>query len=193
LPAPFIEMPAYLTYSVPIWKINDISIETIIQRKSKPMSIMISDKIFAPGHQYREQFVKEILKTDLPIDIYGRGCARFQKLTNDSRLKGVFHDNEPYLDYQFHIAIENFQSSWYYSEKVMNPLMYGTIPVYLGCYNINQVLPAKTVIPLKRNIEEDMKLIRDIIENIDKYWKKLDVEKIENSLNLFKNIDNLFQ
>jgi hypothetical protein len=75
----------------------------------------------------------------------------------------------------------------------MNPIMYGTIPVYLGCYNINQVLSDETVIPLKRDIEQDMKLIRDIIENIDKYWKKLDVEKIENSLNLFKNIDKLFE
>jgi hypothetical protein len=193
LSEPFIETPAYLTYSVPSWKLTNKTIDTIIQQKSKRMSIMISDKVVAPGHLYREQLVKEILKTDVQVDIYGRGCKRFQTTVVDPRLKGTFENNEPYLDYQFHISIENFQSSCYYSEKVLNPIMYGTIPIYLGCYNIDDFLPEKTIIHLKYDIEQDMKLIRNIIENTDKYWKNIDVEKIEKSMNLFKNIEKVFE
>ena len=34
-----------------------------------------------------------------------------------SQLKGDFVNHEPYLDYNFHIAIENIQSNHYFSEK----------------------------------------------------------------------------
>jgi len=193
LSAPFIETPSYLTYSVPSWKITDKTINSIIQQKSKKISIMISEKTVAPGHLYREKLVNAILKTDLPIDIYGRGCWRFNSSNNnDSRLKGTFQDNEPYLDYKFHISIENFQSNNYFSEKVLNPLMYGTIPIYLGCHNIDKFLPEKSIIHLTYEIDEDIKMLRDIIENNHNHWRLIEVEKIENSMNLFKNIDKVF-
>ena len=189
---PFTENIAYLTYSVPIWKIKNISINSIIKEKKKNISIMISNKTIAPGHLYREQMVIEILKSNLPIDIYGNGCSRFQQFYNDNRLKGTFIDNEPYLDYKFHISIENFQSNYYFSEKIINPLLYGTIPIYLGCHNIESFLPENSIIKLKNDVNKDMILLNDIIYNPEKYDRTIDVEKIENSMNLFKNIDKIF-
>ena len=44
-----------------------------ITTKNKLMSIIVSEKQFAPGHIYRHKLVEEIIKLNLPIDIYGRG------------------------------------------------------------------------------------------------------------------------
>ena len=191
LSSPFIEKPAYLTHTVPIWKNSDISINSIIQNKSKIMSIVLSKKCFAPGHIYRHQLVKEILNTNLPIDIYGHGCEMYSNF-NDSRLKGSFKEIEPYLDYKYHVCIENFTSNCYYSEKVINPLLYGSIPIYLGCHNIEQFLPENSIIKLSSSANDAIKQLSDIINNNEILWKVLDVEKIYDSVNLFKNIDKIF-
>ena len=73
------------------------------------MSILISEKLNAPGHKYRHILVQEILKTNLPINIYGRGCELYKNV-NDIRIKGTFNKNEMYDDYMFHICIENFST-----------------------------------------------------------------------------------
>lgn len=201
LPSPFIEGYSFLTYDPPSWikYINDseklnISMNKIMEKKTKRMSIMVSHKKIAPGHIYRHKLVEQILNTNLPIDIYGNGCV-YYNLINDPRIKGGFAPDEMckmYKEYQFHIAIENFQSSSYVSEKIINPLLYGTTPLYLGCINVDSYLPNENIIKLTYDIEEDMKLIQDIIENPNKYLKQIDVLDIEKKVNLIKNLDNLF-
>jgi type I restriction-modification system DNA methylase subunit len=55
-------------------------LKTIQPNKTKVMSIMISEKLNAPGHKYRHILVQEILKTNLPINIYGRGCELYKNV-----------------------------------------------------------------------------------------------------------------
>jgi hypothetical protein len=43
-------------------------------RKDKIMSLIVSQKLWTNGQRYRHVLASEILKTNLPIDIYGRGC-----------------------------------------------------------------------------------------------------------------------
>ena len=76
LPEPFIEGNSFLCYDRPI-------LDTY---KPKLMSIMVSQKMYAPGHIYRHELVQKILQTNLPIDIWGRGCYHYK----DSRIKGTF-------------------------------------------------------------------------------------------------------
>ena len=60
---------------------------------------MVSRKNQAPGHIYRHYLVKEILKTNLPIDIWGNGCIYYKNI-KDNRIKGDFKEIEPYKDSQ---------------------------------------------------------------------------------------------
>jgi hypothetical protein len=129
--------------------------------KPKWMSIMISNKISAPGHKYRHQLVMEILKTDLPIDIYGRGCQYYDSVS-DSRLKGEFTETEPYLEYDYHIAIENFKTSHYFSEKIVNSLICGATPIYWGATSIEEYFGNQSVILLKGNVLEDIVLLQEL-------------------------------
>ena len=180
LPAPFIEYQGYMWHTSPL--------KSIPLNKPNLMSIMVSQKTQAPGHKYRHELVSHILQTNLPIDILGRGCRYYPP---DNRIKGEFQYLEPYLSYQFHIAIENFQLNHYYSEKIMDPLFCGTTPVYFGCKNIDNYFPGM-VISLTGNIENDLTLLRNILSNPDKYRKTIDLREIKNTTSLVRNIPFIF-
>ena len=177
LSSPFVEGNAYLFYDRPH-----------PTKKTKLMSIMVSQKTGAPGHYYRHQLVEEILKTDLPIDIWGRGSNMHG---NDARLKGSFTKYEPYDDYQFHIAIENFQTNHYFSEKIITPLLLETTPIYLGCKNIDQYFDGQLV-NLTGNLDIDMNLLQLICLMPDQYKKAIDTEKVDSIVNILRNMKTLF-
>jgi Glycosyltransferase family 10 (fucosyltransferase) C-term len=193
LPLPFTEHFAYMWHTTPL---------TEIPSKTKNMSLMISTKMQTSGHKYRHMLCERILSSDLPIDIWGNGCLYYDNGSNgsngnnsnnsnsnnkDTRIKGPFESKEPYLDYRFHIAIENFQSPHYFSEKIMDPLICSTVPIYLGCENIDTYFP-KSVIHLSGDIQKDMNLLTDICRNPDKYSNiTVKVEEVKKTIS-FSNI-----
>lgn len=158
--------------------------------KNNCMSIAFSDKKYLPGHKLRHDIVEEILKSSLPIDIYGRGCILYQS-SGDSRLKGEFYEQEPYNSYNFNICIENIITNHYFSEKIMNPLLAGTTPIYYGARNINVYFPG-IVIKLPDTIDEIMKLLTDICQNPEKYKKDFTLETIKEKVSLVRNIEKWF-
>ena len=167
-----------------------------IPTKTRLMSIMVSDKQSAPGHNYRHTLVKLILKLGLPIDIYGRGSNKYKGLygsiyKNDVRLKGPFHELEPYTNYAFHICIENFMTSDYFSEKITNTLLCSTTPIYWGCTNILSYFPAN-VIQLTGDLDKDINILQTILVCPTKYKANINVHNIKDSLNLLKNVNCLF-
>ena len=186
LPPPFVENNGYLLYNMRLKELKP---------KNNIMSIMISQKLHQPGHKYRHALANAILKTNLPIDIYGRGCGFDLYDQNDSRLKGKFDRYEPYDGYLFHICIENVISNHYFSEKIINPLLTKTTPIYLGCKNIYNYFP-NCVIYLTGNVETDMLLLTDIMKNPFNYNKKFDIDdidEIEKSVSLKYNVAELFE
>ena len=181
LPEPFVEHIAYLWHCPPL---------SYIPVKNNIMSIMISHKNQAPGHIYRHELMKAILKIRLPIDIYGNGCAMYP-FVMDHRFKGAFKEYEPYENYKFHIAIENFVGNDYFSEKIMNPLLCSCVPVYLGCKNIENYFPGQ-VIRLTGNIVEDLQIITNIVRNPEQYKKHIDLNAVKHKINLLRNIETIF-
>lgn len=182
LPMPFVEGNGYLTYNAPL---------LTLLPNTNCMSLMISQKLHQPGHRYRHVLADAILRTNLPIDIYGRGCVYNSYHNGDSRIKGNFQQYEPYDGYEFHICIENVQSNHYFSEKIINALMTNTTPVYLGCKNIDTYFPGK-VLKLTGVIDDDVRLLEDICREPAKYRKDIDVIEIEKKVSLLNNLDAVF-
>jgi hypothetical protein len=174
LPDVFIEHYAYMWHTTPL---------NYIPEKKNIMSIMVSQKMSAPGHKYRHYLTQEILKRNLPIDIYGRGCM----MHKGNNIKGTFKELEPYESYQFHIAIENFETNAYFSEKIVNSLLCGTTPIYLGCGTIDNYFP-NDVIHLTSSLVKDIILIEDILRNPDKYKKQINIDSIKKTINLLNGI-----
>jgi hypothetical protein len=177
LPEPFIEHFGYMWYSRPLKEIT---------YKPNLMSIILSNKRSAPGHKYRHEMVKKIIEFGLPIDIYGRGSNNYSY----DRVKGSFIDAEPYENYYFSICIENYECNHYFSEKIINPILYNCTPIYIGCKNIDNYLD--NVIKMSGNIEKDILLIKDVITNPNNYYKKTYTEKHLRTVNLIENIDKLY-
>ncbi len=181
LSEPFVERYSHMWYNPPLKE------EPI---KTKIMSLMVSEKMDQLGHTYRHQLVNKILETNLPIDIYGRGC-RFYSFLGDDRVKGEFSEIEPYENYDFHVCIENIPLNHYFSEKIMNPLLTSTTPVYLGCRNIDSYFK-DSVIVLTGNINRDMDLLNNICREPEKYKKAIDVQMVKDRIYLLNNVDELF-
>jgi hypothetical protein len=203
LPSPFIENYSYMWYTTPL---------TYIPIKTKRMSIMVSEKNDAPGHKYRHMLVQRILSQNLPIDIYGRGCEKYnylnsntnssnqnsifpfllKKQTKDPRLKGKFEDIEPYESYDFHICIENFSTNEYFSEKITSTLLCGTTPIYWGCKNIDSYFP-DSFIKLTGSIDSDILLLTNILKNPEEYKKNIDIDLVKDKINILKHLDDIFE
>jgi len=177
LPEPFIEHFGYIWYARPS---KEITV------KNKLMSIIVSEKQFAPGHIYRHHLVEKIIEFNLPIDIYGRGSEKYKY----NRVMGNFVEDEPYKEYLYTISIENFGCSHYFSEKIITPIMFNCMPIYLGCRNISNYL--ENVILLDLNIDNDLNIIMTILDNPLKYYKKPYTERNLKSVNFIQNLPNLF-
>ena len=185
LSSPFVEGNAYLTYSPPR--------PDKLPLKSACMSMVLSHKTDLSGHMYRHAMVDYILYHKLPIDIYGTGTQKhLYKKTQSDRIKGAFRRYEPYEEYMFSICIENTQSNHYFSEKVINPLLRNTTPVYLGCKHIDTYFP-DNVIHLTGDISHDMNLLVDILRNPQNHRKKIDVVAVEKRVSLVQHIQGLYE
>jgi uncharacterized CHY-type Zn-finger protein len=187
LPEPFIEHFGYMWYSIPPKE---------IQIKPKIMSIIVSEKLYAPGHKYRHEFVKNIIYNNLPIDIYGRGSNIYQIQNQNSKdnknykIMGCFNDNEPYENYMFSICIENYKCRHYFSEKIITPIMFNCMPIYYGCHNIDSYVENNLI--LTGNINEDLILIKNVLQNPSMYYKNTYTEKNIKAVNLIQNLPTLF-
>lgn len=85
--------------------------------KTKNISIIASEKNFTEGHKLRHKLIQH---HHGKIDVYGRGY-RFV----ESKLEAL-------KDYRYTIVIENCALNNYFSEKLIDAYMTGTIPIYWG-------------------------------------------------------------
>uniref|UniRef100_A0A6C0EXQ2 Fucosyltransferase C-terminal domain-containing protein n=1 Tax=viral metagenome TaxID=1070528 RepID=A0A6C0EXQ2_9ZZZZ len=163
--------------------------------KSKLMSIMVSNKTYTPGHRYRHMIVRHILKYKWPIDIWGNGVDIYKREFPDSKyIKGGFKTMEEMCkDYMFTIAIENTSHEHYFTEKIINPFINNTIPLYWGCKKIEEYFPKHTI-PITGNITRDIVIINTVLRNPNKYIAeyKINQEMVLNKVNLVKNIERIF-
>ncbi len=164
--------------------------------KKKIMSIMVSKKMITYGHKYRHALVENILNMNMPVDIWGNGAEIYRKdYSNSKQLKHEFKSMEEMCkDYVFTIAIENTIHDHYFTEKIINPLIYNTIPIYLGCSNIENYFPNHSI-PLTGNSQIDIQFIDYILRNPQEFINrhKIDIQLVLSKVNLIKNVENLFE
>lgn len=130
-------------------------------RKTKKMSWIVSNLNFLPGHQFRMKLHEEILKRQIPIDIFGRGINPIE-----DKFDGLY-------PYEYSIAIENSSSPHYWTEKISDCYLSYTVPIYHGCTNIGEYFPEESFIQINsENPEESVRQIQEIILN-DNYEERL--------------------
>jgi hypothetical protein len=91
-----------------------------IYDKTKMFSIIASSKTSMPGHKLRHDIVKA---SGNKIDAFGA-------------YKPLKYKIDGLADYRYHFAIESSKKDFYFTEKLIDCLMSGTIPIYWGCPSI---------------------------------------------------------
>ena len=103
--------------------------------KTKNISIIASHKNDLEGHKLRHEVIRRLGNK---VDVYGNGYNKVESVL------------EAYKDYRFTIAIENDRYDYWLTEKLINPLLCGCVPIYWGTptiYNgfFQDIIQFKTV------------------------------------------------
>lgn len=124
-------------------------------KKTKLVSIITSGKRNVPDHFKRHEIITK--HKDI-IDVMGRGYNVVEPIS-----KGL-------IDYMFHIAMENQSRDFHFSEKIINPIMVGSIPIYYGMPSIDKFFDTRGMI-LFNEVNEIENILKDL--NKDLYNKML--------------------
>jgi hypothetical protein len=92
--------------------------------KKRICSIISSEKTELVGHRLRHQVIAWLKRKGHNVDVLGRGYKPFE------------NKQEGLLPYTYSVVIENVQEPDYFTEKLLDCLLCGTIPIYWGAPNI---------------------------------------------------------
>lgn len=119
--------------------------------KNKLVSMLFSDKKYAPGHIIRH-------------DIFNtcRGMLDFMGSGVGSYIDWASGKTKPYKDYKFTVAVENCREDFYFSEKLIECFLTKTVPIYWGCPSISNFFDTKGFITFDNIID-----LKNILQNRD--------------------------
>ena len=141
-----------------------------IHNKSKLVSCIFSWKNWNPYHRMRFR-VFDRLKSDNRVDFYGSGCE-----------KPIEYKIEALKDYMFSIVIENSIETDYFTEKILDCFLSGTIPIYVGSKTTSNYFDENGIIYFEG--DEDLPEILNKL-NSELYTSK--IESIKKNFELAKN------
>jgi hypothetical protein len=95
-----------------------------IYEKNKLVSIVASNKQSTFGHRLRHESISVAKNNGINLDVYGRGYSPIE------------YKLEAFSGYAFSIVIENSKFDYYFTEKLIDSFMTGTVPIYWGCPSI---------------------------------------------------------
>lgn len=133
--------------------------------KTRDISWITSNKSLFPGHKERLEFLEFIQKSDLDIDIYGKGIRPI-----DDKWDGQ-------APCKYSLVIENHVGTDHWTEKIADSYLTWSLPIYYGCPNIDKFFPENSFIRIDiHKPEEALNIIRDAIKN-NEWEKRLDAIK----------------
>lgn len=119
-----------------------------IYEKTKNTSIIASKKRQTQGHRLRHDIIK---KKIIDMDVFGRGYKAI-----DNKITAL-------KDYRFSLIIENDNTDNWVTEKIIDCLVTGTVPVYWGCNNIGDFFNKEGFIVFK-----DLNELKKIVPKLTK-------------------------
>ncbi|HAW46547.1 MAG TPA: hypothetical protein DCX34_04820 [Roseovarius sp.] len=113
-----VEFPMGGTW-VPHWR--DVSCE-----KRAMCSLIASAKRSQPGHRLRHAVVDWVREARTDVEVMGMGYRPFSE-----KAEGL-------APYRYSVVIENVREPGYFSEKLVDALLCGTVPIYWGAPDIGR-------------------------------------------------------
>lgn len=127
--------------------------------KSKNISMIYSGKQYLTGHKLRHEVAGKVSG----IDLFGRGTSR-----------PLDFKEEALLDYRYSVVIENSKTGNYFTEKLIDCLVTGTVPIYWGCPNIGDFFNTEGIIVVD-SLEDIQQAVGNLSEN--DYYSRIEAIK----------------
>lgn len=102
--------------------------------KTEMCSLIASAKRNSTGHKLRHAVVDWLRQGDHPVAVMGRGYRPFE-----AKSDGL-------APFRYSVVIENVQEPNYFSEKLVDAVLCGTVPIYWGCPNLEQFFDTRAII-----------------------------------------------
>lgn len=168
---------------------NGRTIDEILRNKVPTKEKIISTVCSAKSHsntihKKRLEFTRWLMQKLPELDVFGHG------------VKYIENKYDALEKYRYHIAVENYISKHHWTEKLADPFLRASVPIYFGCENISDYFPENSYISININKKEEaLKKITETLQDPDDYSNRLNSvleaqDLIINKYNLLKMIDN---
>jgi len=137
-----------------------------IHKKSKMISMICSNKNMCLGHKKRLMW-RDRLQGN--VDIFGKGFNPVDK------------KEDALNDYMFSVVLENEECPGYFTEKIIDCFLTGTIPIYVGAPNIGRFFNMDGIFLLEEHkVELSKELYAERMDAIEENYRlALNYEIIE--------------
>lgn len=127
--------------------------------KADRVSWITSKYSHKSGQRLRLDFLKYLQQVQFDFDLFGKG---FQPI--EDKFDGI-------APYRYSLALENYATDHYWTEKIADCYLSWTMPVYYGCRNIFKYFPEESMIHIDpKKPAQSLEKIQQAIA--DKAWEK---------------------
>lgn len=154
--------------------LNNLKVEHLI--KENKIVWVTSNQRSSKGHTIRMDFLDQIKELSF-VDLYGRGI-------NPINDKWDVLSTSKYA-----IAYENFQSDYYWTEKIADCFLSYTMPLYFGCNTIENYFPKDSFIQIDPQDKHIDLFLKEIVNS--NRWEQ-SLEAISKARDLVLNKYQLF-
>ena len=144
--------------------------ERKIYNKTKNISFIASNKKLCQEHLFRHEMVNKFSNI---CDVFGRGRKEI-----DRKIQGL-------ADYRFSFCMENHVTDLYYTEKLLDCFLTGTIPIFYGSRSIGNVFDSNGIIWLEDILKGNID-----INNLNETLYASKMENIINNFNVASSMNN---
>lgn len=180
------------------WHINrdyDFLMTAIVPDKISTLSCITSTKSFLTGHRKRMDFLGAIVKNIPELELIGTNIHHItdpeeRKKNMEEQLRLGFKIVEDkwagLAPYKYSIAIENYSTADYWTEKIADCFLAWTLPIYYGCKNLEEYFPPDSFVKIDiEDTEGSVATIKKLLQE-DSWEKRLDAISVARELVLNK-------
>jgi hypothetical protein len=159
---------------------GSIAEEIGIFEKTKLVSCVVSGLQMSSGHSLRLEIAKQLAETG-QVDMYGKAFNYIHRKVDALK------------DYMFSFAMENDCYQSYFTEKLHDCFLTGTIPIYLGAPNIGEYYNTKGIIIMEKDPDGNVIFNSDVLTE-EYYYDNMDAIKdnYERALNCITAEDYMY-
>ena len=159
-----------------------VHILSLKNRTSKDFKI-VRDKVLSS--EKRKKFCAAVISNPIGFRFnFMKKLNKYKIVDNgghsNNNVGGPVHSKKEFLmEYKFSFGMENSEADGYASEKILDSLWAGTIPIYYGDYMIDEYINPKTYILIRGGyeVEEKIEYIKKI-DNDDNLYRSILKEKV---------------